>query len=141
MKMLFYLTLVLTLGKPGLGQTRRNAVPPKHRYARQTQIYPTDPHWCEQPTRKLRWLSQMIQNAQAWPPYHYGWEVHQARLGGYEVFVLHLCRYCGSSRGFLLYNHHGQLIDQGEGADSIRLADMSQDRLLAANAGRFTVER
>jgi hypothetical protein len=95
------------------------------------------PHWCEQPTRKLRWLNQMIQNAQSWAPYHYGWEVHQARYREQEVFVLHLCRYCGQSRGFLLYNHHGELIGRAEGADSVWIATLTNDRLLTAHPGRF----
>jgi len=79
----------------------------------------------------------MIQDAQAWPAYHYGWEVHQARYRGQEVFVLNLCRYCGRQQGFLLYNHQGALIGQGEGPDSVRLADLTNDRLLARHPGRF----
>lgn len=100
-----------------------------------------DRHWCEQPVRKLRWLNQMIQNAQTWPTYHYGWEVHQARYRGREVFVLYLCRYCGQSRGFLLYNHYGELIGQGEGADSVWVAKLTHDRLLAAHPGRVIAVR
>lgn len=95
-------------------------------------------HWCAHPVQQLRWLRQLIDNAQSWSPNHYGWEVHQARYHGHEVFVLHLCRYCGLSRGFLLYDHHGDLIEQGEGADSVRLGAMTEDRLLAANPGRYS---
>ena len=100
-----------------------------------------DRHWCEQPIRKLRWLNQMIRNAQSWPTYHYGWEVHQARYRGREVFILHLCQHCGQSRGFILYNHQGELIGQGEGADSVWVAKLTHDRLLAAHSGRFMVVR
>jgi hypothetical protein len=98
MKLLYCLALSLSIGQ---GQPHLLNPPGTHR------------HWCDQPVRKLRWLNQMIQNAQSWSPYHYGWEVHQARQREQEVFVLHLCRYCGSSRGFLLYNHHGELIGRG----------------------------
>lgn len=106
-----------------------------------TQPRQANGHWCEQPVGKLRWLNQMIQNAQSWPTYHYGWEVHQARYQGHEVFILHLCRYCGQSRGFLLYNHHGELIRQGEGADSVWVATLTNDRILAAHPGRFMAAR
>lgn len=104
-----------------------------------TQPRQANRHWCEQPVRKLRWLNQMIQNAQSWPTYHYGWELHQALYQGREVFILHLCRYCGKSRGFLLYNHHGELIGQGEGADSVWVAALDQDRLLQTHSGRFSI--
>ena len=98
-------------------------------------------HWCNQPTHNLRWLNRMIQNARSWPPHHYGWEVHQARYRGQEVFVLSLCRYCGQQRGLLLYNHQGTLVGQDEGADSSLLIQLTNVRLLAANPGRFTAGR
>lgn len=126
MKLLCCLVLALAVGQ---GQLHPVRLPEAHH------------HWCEQPTRRLRWLSQMIQNAQSWPAYHYGWEVHQAYYRGREVFVLHLCRRCGRSRGFLLYNHHGELIGRGEGADSIWVSTLNNDRLLAAHSGRFMAER
>nr|WP_293834306.1 hypothetical protein [uncultured Arsenicibacter sp.] len=122
------LLLILSLGLLAI-QPRRGGLPPVNQ------------HWCEQPVRKLRWLNQMIQNAQSWPTYHYGWEVHQAHYQGQEVFVLHLCRYCGRSRGFLLYNHYGELIGRGEGADSIWVSTLTNDRLLAAHPGRFMAAR
>ena len=105
------------------------------------QPRPAKRHWCQHPVRQLRWLKQKIQNAQSWPPYHYGWEVHQARYRAQEVFVLHLCRYCGNRRGFLLYNHYGDLIGQGEGADSVWLNALTQQRLLASHPGRMMVRR
>ena len=83
----------------------------------------------------------MIKNAQTWAPYHYGWEVHQARYRGQEVFVLHLCRSCGQSRRFGLYNHYGNLIGQGEGADSVWLSVLTQQRLLASHPGWVVANR
>ena len=83
----------------------------------------------------------MILNVRSWPPYHYGWEVHQARYRGQEVFVLSLCRYCGPQRGLLLYNHQGALVRQDEGADSSLLTHLTNVRLLAADPGRFTAGR
>ena len=121
MKVLFCLALVLLTVKP---------LPrPAHR------------HWCEQPTYTLRWLNRMIQNAQSWPAYHYGWEVHQARYQGQEVFVLNLCRNCGLQRGFLLYNHRGVLVGQGEGVDSLLLSHLTNVRLVAFNPGRVGKQR
>lgn len=120
--------LVLLTGQPG--------TPPPT--IRPTWTRRINQHWCDQPTRNLRWLNRMIQNAKSWPPYHYGWEVHQARYRGQEVFMLSLCRYCGQQRGFMLYNHQGQLIRQDEGANSSLLTDLTNARLLAANPGRFT---
>ena len=104
-------------------------------------MHPVNPHWCDQPARKLGWLNQMIQNAQSWPPYHYGWEVHQARYQGREVFTLNLCRECGQQRGFLIYNHYGVLVRQGEGADSLLLTHLTDVRLLANHPGRFIAGR
>lgn len=98
-------------------------------------------HWCDQPTRNLRWLNRLIQDAQSWPATHYGWEVQQARFRGHEVFVLHLCRRCGQQRGFLVYNHQGRLISQGDGADSVVLSQLTNVRLLANDPGRFRVQR
>ena len=117
MNVVVCLMLILLAGKP---QPR-----PAHR------------HWCDQPTRRLYWLKHMIQNAQSWPAYHHGWEVHQARYQGQEVFVLNLCRRCGQQRGFLLYNHRGVLVGQGEGADSLLLGRLTNVRLLAFNPGRM----
>lgn len=107
----------------------------------QPLLRPAHRHWCEQPTFKLRWLNRMIQNAQSWPAYHYGWEVHQARYQGQEVFVLNLCRHCGQQRGFLVYNHRGVLVGEGEGADSLLLSRLTNVRLLANQLGRFAVHR
>ncbi|MBN8826895.1 MULTISPECIES: hypothetical protein [unclassified Spirosoma] len=103
-----------------------------------TSLPPVHPHWCKQPTRQLRWLNQLIQQVNSWPSTHGGWEVHQARYQGKEVFVLHLCRHCGRSRGFFLYNHYGSLLSKGDGTDTIQLATLTQDRLLAAHPGRFS---
>ncbi|XAZ82136.1 hypothetical protein A6C57_28230 (plasmid) [Fibrella sp. ES10-3-2-2] len=102
---------------------------------------PANRHWCAQPARQLRWLNRMIENVQSWPSYHYGWEVHQARYRGHEVFVLHLCRQCGVNRQFLLYNHYGTLLARAEGADSVWVATLIRDRLLAAHPGRFVHTR
>ncbi|CCH57537.1 hypothetical protein BN8_p06718 (plasmid) [Fibrisoma limi BUZ 3] len=131
MNVALYLTLILLAGQPGTRPEGRAWL-----HSSKLSIRPVTHHWCRQPIRNLRWLQRMIQNARSWPPYHYGWEVHQARWRGQEVFVLHLCRYCRQSRGFLLYNHYGELIGQGEGADSVRLTALTQDRMLAAHMGR-----
>lgn len=126
MNVVVFLTLVLLTGQPGTPS------PTIHR---------VNPHWCNQPTHDLRWLNRMIQNrtggpARSWPLHHYGWEVHQARYRGQEVFVLNLCRHCGQQQGFLLYNHQGELIGQGEGANSVWVTNLTHDRLLAAHPGR-----
>ncbi|MEZ0542723.1 hypothetical protein [Fibrella arboris] len=128
MKLLCCIVLALTIGQ-GQHHPVNLPGPRPHR------------HWCDQPTRRLRWLNQMIQNARSWPSYHYGWEVHQARYRGQEVFVLHLCRHCGQQRGFLLYNHYGELVGRGEGADSTWVTTLTNDRLLAAHPGRFMAAR
>ncbi|QIP13799.1 hypothetical protein G8759_14855 [Spirosoma aureum] len=94
-------------------------------------------HWCDKPTHKLRWLNHKLKEIAIFPHSNNGWEMHQARYWGQEVFVLHLFRHGGKSRGFLLYNHHGELIVTWERADSVQLADMISDRMLAASPGRL----
>lgn len=122
MNVLFWLALVLLTDQPIV---RLTAPRPNHR------------HWCSQPTRTLRWLNRKIKVAMTSPGDGNGWEVHQGRLWGQEVFILHLFRQNGQHQGFLLYNHYGEHIYTGERSDSLQLTDLIGDRLLATSPNRL----
>ncbi len=93
-------------------------------------------HWCENPVEQLSWLHQLVDNVQAYAE-RAGWEMHQNRYKGREVFVLYLIMPRSEKSTFVMYSHHGEILHQGPLAQSTILLKWEEDRLLIGANGKL----
>lgn len=93
-------------------------------------------HWCESPVEQLSWLHQLVGNVQSYAE-RAGWEMHQDRYKGREVFVLYLIVPRSEKSTFIMYSHHGEILQQGPLAQSAILPELREDRLLVGANGHL----